>query len=247
MIIECPRCHNKCEVSVPPEPGRHLLCPFCGDKFVYDDRGTTLHADEVFESMCPNCQTLYEMENGMEGTMEKCDVCGKSFVVKRRDGGCADIGTKHENDGVGNKNDPVQRRLIVSGKAIRRTVSIMPRHRFCQECGNKLNPRAVVCPKCGVPVQDRAMGKSSPIDLLNPPPNHLVGAILVTLFCCLPVGVAAIVFAIIVNTCLASGDVKGARTASRTAGILINVALICGVVLFGISIVSWLVSTAANR
>ena len=33
-----------------------------------------------------------------------------------------------------------------------------------------------------------------------PPPNHLVWAILSTLFCCLPLGIASIVFAAQVNS-----------------------------------------------
>ena len=61
-----------------------------------------------------------------------------------------------------------------------------------------------------------------------------------TIFCCLPVGIVAIVFTIVANSRLEDGDVKGARSASKTAGMLINVAIICGIVLFGVSIVCWL-------
>ena len=41
-------------------------------------------------------------------------------------------------------------------------------------------------------------------------PNHLVWAILSTLFCCLPLGIVSIVFAAQVNGKLAAGDVAGA-------------------------------------
>jgi phage FluMu protein Com len=47
--------------------------------------------------------------------------------------------------------------------------------------------------------------------------NYLVEAILCTLFCCLPFGVVAIVFAAQVNGKLAAGDYQGAVEASRTA------------------------------
>ena len=50
-----------------------------------------------------------------------------------------------------------------------------------------------------------------------PPPNHLVWAILSTLFCCLPLGVVSIVFAAQVNGKWNSGDVAGARDASDKA------------------------------
>jgi hypothetical protein len=48
-------------------------------------------------------------------------------------------------------------------------------------------------------------------------PNHLVPAILCTIFCCLPLGIPAIVFAAQVNTKLQAGDVPGALESSRKA------------------------------
>lgn len=51
----------------------------------------------------------------------------------------------------------------------------------------------------------------------SPPPNYLVPAILVTLFCCWPFGIPAIVFAAQVNTKWAEGDSRGAREASAKA------------------------------
>jgi hypothetical protein len=48
-------------------------------------------------------------------------------------------------------------------------------------------------------------------------PNYLVWAILATLFCCMPTGVAAIIFAAQVNTKLAAGDYDGAVKLSNQA------------------------------
>jgi len=48
-------------------------------------------------------------------------------------------------------------------------------------------------------------------------PNYLVQSILVTLFCCLPLGIAAIVFAAQVNGKLAAGDIAGATDSSSKA------------------------------
>ncbi|MCF7955702.1 MAG: CD225/dispanin family protein [Phycisphaerae bacterium] len=48
-------------------------------------------------------------------------------------------------------------------------------------------------------------------------PNYLVQSILVTLFCCLPLGIAAIVFAAQVNGKLAGGDITGAMDSSKKA------------------------------
>jgi uncharacterized protein YceK len=50
-----------------------------------------------------------------------------------------------------------------------------------------------------------------------PPPNYLVWAILTTLFCCLPGGVASIVFATQVNGKYQRGDYAGAQKASKNA------------------------------
>ena len=48
-------------------------------------------------------------------------------------------------------------------------------------------------------------------------PNYLVPAILTTVFCCLPFGIVAIVYAAQVNSKLAAGDRAGAMAASKSA------------------------------
>lgn len=48
-------------------------------------------------------------------------------------------------------------------------------------------------------------------------PNHLVWAILTTLFCCLPAGIVSIVYAAQVTGKLASGDIAGAQESSNNA------------------------------
>ena len=48
-------------------------------------------------------------------------------------------------------------------------------------------------------------------------PNHLVWAILSTLFCCLPLGIVSIVYASQVDGKRAAGDIAGAREASGKA------------------------------
>ena len=47
-------------------------------------------------------------------------------------------------------------------------------------------------------------------------PNYLVPAI-ISLFCCLPLGIAGVVFAAQVNTKVAAGDTAGALDASKKA------------------------------
>ncbi len=48
-------------------------------------------------------------------------------------------------------------------------------------------------------------------------PNHLVWAILTTLFCCLPAGIVSIVYASQVNGKLAAGDIAGAQDSAAKA------------------------------
>jgi hypothetical protein len=63
-----------------------------------------------------------------------------------------------------------------------------------------------------------------------PVPNYMVWAILVTLFCFLPTGIAAIVFASQVNTKLAAGDRAGAVEASNKAKMWSLISVAAGVV-----------------
>jgi hypothetical protein len=58
----------------------------------------------------------------------------------------------------------------------------------------------------------------------------MVGAVLVTLFCFLPTGVAAIVFSSQVSAKTNAGDIAGAAEASRKARLWIIVSLAAGVV-----------------
>jgi hypothetical protein len=82
-----------------------------------------------------------------------------------------------------------------------------------------------------------------PVGAFNPPPavpfsppagpkptNYLVPAILVTLFCCLPFGIASIVFAAQVDSKYAAGDYAGAQRSSDKAKLWMWLALGFGLV-----------------
>lgn len=51
----------------------------------------------------------------------------------------------------------------------------------------------------------------------EPPPNYLIPAILVTIFCCLPGGIVSIIYATQVNNKFQAGDIAGAEAASKSA------------------------------
>jgi hypothetical protein len=85
---------------------------------------------------------------------------------------------------------------------------------FCPKCGQQNDDNAYKCVKCGEILQQAAPTGALPPGTV---PNYLVQAILVTIFCCLPFGIAAIVFAAQVNGKLAAGDMAGAVAASNKA------------------------------
>ena len=68
-------------------------------------------------------------------------------------------------------------------------------------------------------------------------PNYLVQAILVTIFCCLPFGIVAIVFAAQVNGKIQAGDIAGAQDSSSKAKMWCWLAFGLGLVAIVISII----------
>ena len=78
-----------------------------------------------------------------------------------------------------------------------------------------------------------------------PPPNYLVQSILVTLCCCIPFGIVAIVYAAQVNGKAAANDILGAQESSRKAkmwcwialgtGLVVNILVMVAQVMAGIA------------
>ena len=87
---------------------------------------------------------------------------------------------------------------------------------FCRSCGAQLADKAVQCPKCGTTV------------VVKPIPTHMIDAIVATIFCCLPFGIPAIVYASMVNSRIASGDLEGAMRASKRANMWIHISVWVG-------------------
>ena len=91
---------------------------------------------------------------------------------------------------------------------------------YCTNCGSQNVDKSKFCKDCGkampgsTPASSGDMGGSAP-----PPhiPNYLVQAILVTVFCCLPLGIVSIVYAAQVNRKVAVGNIDGARSSAKRA------------------------------
>jgi hypothetical protein len=96
---------------------------------------------------------------------------------------------------------------------------------YCVHCGAERADNASACAQCGKSIPHFAPPEAVP--------NYLVQSILVTLCCCLPLGVVAVIYSAQVNTKLAAGDVAGARASAARARTWAIVALITGIVSSG--------------
>jgi hypothetical protein len=103
---------------------------------------------------------------------------------------------------------------------------------YCQKCGTSNDDNFYKCKRCGT-ILHRDEGLPRPHTLSREIPTHLPQAILATIFCCLPFGIPAIVFASQVNGRVAAGDIPGAIDASKKAQMWCWVS-------FGLSIGAWL-------
>ena len=102
---------------------------------------------------------------------------------------------------------------------------------YCPQCGTKAEENARFCAKCGRDLFDsseqprpgpetREAGPYAPNyrgEDRPHVPNHLVWAILATIFCCPPTGIVSIVYAVQVDRLVAAGSFAGARKASENA------------------------------
>ncbi len=108
---------------------------------------------------------------------------------------------------------------------------------FCTQCGANNADTAAVCVQCGRILQPATPSVPLQTTAVVLPPgttvqNYLVFAILATVFCCLPAGIPAIIYAAQVNGKLQAGDLAGAQVASNHAKMwcLISLGLGLGIV-----------------
>ena len=91
------------------------------------------------------------------------------------------------------------------------------------------------------PYQAQQQGYQQPRAPMRPENNMLWG-ILCTVFCCLPLGIIAIVFSNKVNTLYDSGDYSGAQEAADNAKKYAVMGAICGLVFIGIAFILFVLS-----
>ena len=119
----------------------------------------------------------------------------------------------------------------------------------CPNCGTSNLDNATVCVNCG---RSLSMGAYTPpppppsefsARPSQPPynapqiPNYLWQSIVVTLCCCLPLGIVSIIFAAQVNSKLAQGDIAGAQDASQKAKMFALIGFGVGIVVIILSMI----------
>ena len=78
------------------------------------------------------------------------------------------------------------------------------------------------------------------------PKTWLVESILVTILCCLPFGIAGIIYASRVESKFAAGDVKGAKLDSKEAGKWTKIGFFIGLATYVLGIIIFVVAVGAG-
>ncbi|MDE5889737.1 MAG: CD225/dispanin family protein [Bacteroidales bacterium] len=86
---------------------------------------------------------------------------------------------------------------------------------YCRNCGAEMPGEDRFCASCGHEQQVAAVKKASGME--HRPENYLVLSIIVTVLCCLPFGIAGLIYSTKVDSCWDAGNADGARLYSRKA------------------------------
>jgi len=112
---------------------------------------------------------------------------------------------------------------------------------YCIQCGTNNNDQAIHCMQCGAFMNQQGIAPTPPPYMppmqpgfMQPPmaevPSYMVQSILITLFCCLPLGIVGIFKAVEVNKKNAVRDYAGAMAASKANKTLLWVGFGVGLV-----------------
>lgn len=121
---------------------------------------------------------------------------------------------------------------------------------YCRECSAQISDLASTCPHCGAPVQIPAAGNTQQTVNNNNsnvcPETHLTKAILLTIFCCWPMGIPAIVNASAVSNAFIAGNYELALEKSKNAEKWCKYCIIAGAVFYFVYIVIMVIAFAVS-
>ncbi len=104
---------------------------------------------------------------------------------------------------------------------------------YCTRCGQLNDDGLARCVRCA----EELWQPKGPPTRVN---SHLAFAIVVTVLCCVPAGIPAIVYASRVNPRAMAGDIAGARDASAKASTWCWISLVSGLV-FGMGYIGLMI------
>lgn len=117
---------------------------------------------------------------------------------------------------------------------------------YCKECGAFIPESSTSCPNCGFPVNGLAASNYSGSQNRICPETHLAKAIILTVLCCWPLGIPAIVNAAGVEKAFYSGNYSLAVEKSQKAAKWCNTTLIVGIIIWVLYIISMIIFVAVD-
>lgn len=117
----------------------------------------------------------------------------------------------------------------------------------CHECNAQISDAATTCPHCGAPVR-----KPTPQPAVTNnntdvcPETHLTKAILVTIFCCWPLGIPAIVNAAGVSNAFIAGNYNLAVEKSQNADKWCKWCITAGIVCIALYVIFIIIAVAVG-
>ena len=151
----------------------------------------------------------------------------------------------------GCQNEERARHCIQCGNALYAAPPAVQQAPVCPRCGTRNEGQARHCIQCGSPlgampgIQGIPGMQAMPgMQGMPAPSDYMVQSVLVTLFCCLPLGIAGIVKSRSVAKAIALGDMAGAKAASDQVKTLLWIGFAVGGVITLFAIIA---SIAGSR
>lgn len=171
----------------------------------------------AIEVGCPNCGKKLKAPDSLAGRVGKCPACGTRVQLPDAPEPPEVMEPEVvDDDSLGALADAAGHEEHASYELAQPPDAPEEGDRRpCPMCGEMIATAAVKCRFCGEVFDPKLKKAMAP--RRGDVPSYLGQSILVTLCCCLPLGIPAIVYSAQVSSKLAAGDYKGAVAASNNA------------------------------